>query len=398
MLNRFKKFQSLLLAVICCSASLLPSSCTTASSAGKVSATAEKPAAVRGVWLTNVASEALHSRENIREAVALCSELGFNTIFVVTWNRAHTLYPSKVVEAVTGKAIMPGFEGRDPLQELIEEAREKNIKVFAWFEFGFASSYGDSTGGPLLQAKPEWASRDKEGHITEKNNFQWMNAFHPEVQGFIKKLVLEVVNNYDVDGIQGDDRLPALPSNGGYDAFTVKLYQEEHGGAEPPAYEKDYNWVKWRSRKLNLFLEELVREARQADPDLIISMAPSIYPWSEENYLQDWPAWLDMGLVDLVVPQVYRYDFEPYKREMDKILTEQVGAVSSDAFYPGVLLQVDTYNPSEELLKKIVQYNRAHGIYGEVFFFYEGIKKFKDFFRREYADAVRFPDFKQATP
>jgi uncharacterized lipoprotein YddW (UPF0748 family) len=348
-----------------------------------------KPAApIRGVWLTNVASQALFSRENIREAVELCESLGFNAIFVVTWNRAHTLYPSAVLQAVTGASIHPDLAGRDPLQELIEEAHSRNIQVHAWFEFGFASSYKDPTGGPLVQARPHWASRDGQGNITEKNDFQWLNAFHPEVQRFISDLVMEVVHTYDIDGIQGDDRLPALPSNGGYDEFTRALYRAETG-QEPPTLPTDYDWVKWRSRKLTLYLKSLVEEVRAAKPDMRVTMAPSIYPWSEENYLQDWPTWLQMGLVDYIIPQVYRYDMEKYAREMDKIVDEQVGEANRHKLIPGVLLQVDTYNPSEEMLAQMVAYNRAKGIEGEVYFFYEGIKKFQPFFRQQYKEEVK---------
>ncbi len=339
---------------------------------------------IRGVWLTNIASQALYSRKNIREAVTLCSELGFNTIFVVTWNRSYTLYPSAILKAVTGKTIDPDFEGRDPLQELIEEAREKNINVHAWFEFGFASSYKDKTGGAILQAKPLWASRDSNGNITEKNGFQWMNAFHPEVQGFVKSLVLEVVKKYEVAGIQGDDRLPALPSNGGYDAYTVSLYKQEHEGALPPQNEKDYDWIKWRSHRLNLFLKDMVSEVRAMKPQLIVSMAPSIYPWSEENYLQDWPTWLSMGLVDVIIPQIYRYDFLSYQKEIDKILNGQLGAFGKSHFYPGILLQVDEYTADASLLAQLIDYNRQMGVQGEVFFFYEGIKKNEPFFKARY--------------
>lgn len=374
----------------CC---LLLSACQAPAPAEKQEPTLPKQA-VRGVWLTNVASDALDSRENIRRTVQTCAGLGFNTIFTVTWNRAHTIYPSKVMESLTGVPIMPRFAGRDPLQELIEEAKPYNIRVIAWFEFGFSSSYGDPTGGPILQLKPEWASLDASGRITEKNGFQWMNAFHPEVQQFIRSLVMEVVQNYQVDGIQGDDRLPALPSNGGYDPFTVALYKQEHNGQAPPAYEKDYDWVKWRSRKLSLFLKEMVEEVRQARPGIIISFSPSIYPWSEENYLQDWPAWLDMGLVDLVVPQVYRYNFAAYEREMDKILSEQLGNFPRERFYPGVLLQVDKYVAPDSLLAQVLAYNRRNGIHGEVFFFYEGLNKRKEFFLQAYQDSVRMPDFK----
>ncbi len=339
---------------------------------------------MRGVWLTSVASDALHSRKNIKEAVTLCHQLGFNTIFVVTWNSGYTLYPSEVLKSITGKSIDPLFEGRDPLQELIEEAKRVNIKVHAWFEFGFSASYKDSTGGSILQAKPEWASRDQSGKITEKNGFQWMNALHPEVQDFIKSLILEVIQNYEIDGIQGDDRLPALPSNGGYDDFSVSLYKKEHAGNEPPQNEKDYDWIKWRSAQLNSFLKELVQEIRNQDPKVIISMAPSIYPWSEENYLQDWPAWLSMNLIDIIIPQVYRYNFDAYQREIDKIIDEQLGNFNRSHFYPGVLLQVDDYNPDPLLLAKTIDYNRSCHIKGEVFFFFEGIKKYKQFFTDRY--------------
>jgi uncharacterized lipoprotein YddW (UPF0748 family) len=89
--------------------------------------------AVRGVWLTNVDSEVLNTRENIVEAVNLLDELGFNSIFVVTWNKAMTSYPSKIMKDLTGVEIDTLFTGRDPLKELIDEAHSKKIKVIAWF-------------------------------------------------------------------------------------------------------------------------------------------------------------------------------------------------------------------------------------------------------------------------
>ena len=145
---------------------------------------------------------------SLQEAVDHCARLGFNTIYTVTWNRGHTLYPSSVMKEAFGVTIDPKLEGRDPLQELIELAHAKDIKVIAWFEFGFASSYQEADGGYLLRQKPHWAARDSAGQVVSKNGFQWMNAFDPEVQDFVLSLVKEVVQNYDVDGIQGDDRLP----------------------------------------------------------------------------------------------------------------------------------------------------------------------------------------------
>jgi uncharacterized lipoprotein YddW (UPF0748 family) len=339
---------------------------------------------IRGVWLTNIASDALFSKSNIEEAVNFCDSLGFNHIFVVTWNDAMTTYPSNVMESLTGLKIQPELKGRDPLRELIEAAHAKNIKVHAWFEFGFSCSYKKEDGGPIIKVKPHWASLDRNGKLVSKNNFQWMNAFHPEVQSFITSLVLEIVSNYDIDGIQGDDRLPALPSTGGYDTYTVEAYKAENGGNPPPVDEKDYEWVKWRSGKLNAYLKQLVTEARKINPDIIISMAPSIYPWAESEYLQDWPSWVNMGYVDYIMPQVYRYSIDRYEYELDKIVSEQISPQNKSKLYPGILLQVDQYNPSAGMLDSMVKANRKHGINGEVYFFYEGIKKYPEYFRKLY--------------
>ena len=344
------------------------------------------PAPIRGVWLTNVASEVLDSRENIETAVALCDSLGFTDIYVVTWNDATTTFSSRTVEAVTGVAIQPEFAGRDPLAEVIEAGHARGLRVHAWFEFGFSCSYRDTTGGPIIAARPHWAARDTAGQLATKNDFQWMNAFHPEVQGFISDLVLEVVTNYDIDGIQGDDRLPALPGLAGYSEFTDSLYRTEHGGLPPPRSYTDPAWTQWRSDRLTAFLTQLCTRARAQKPHVVISMAPSIYPWSKEQYLQDWPGWINDGTIDYVVPQVYRYDHGRYADEIRKIVTEQVDSVRLDQVYPGILLQVDQYNPRAGLLDSMIATNREYGLNGEVYFFYEGLPKYRDYFRALYGE------------
>lgn len=347
--------------------------------------------AVRGVWLTNVDSEVLNSKQNIIEAVSLLDEIGFNTIFVVTWNKAMTTYPSKIMKAFTGVEIDTLFTERDPLKELIEEAHKKNIKVIAWFEFGFSSSF-QLNGGPLIEKRPEWAAKDVNGNLVSKNGFEWMNGFHPEVQNFMLSLIMEVVQNYDIDGIQGDDRLPAMPSEAGYDDYTINLYKAEHDGNDPPSYHKDYDWIKWRSSLLTDFMKRIHDSVKSHNPKLIVSMAPSIYPWSEEEYLQDWPTWMQKGYVDLVCTQVYRYNINDYSSALKLIVKKQIDKKDFNRFYPGVLLKVGDYYPSEDFLKQMINENRKQNINGEVFFFYEGIKKYPELFKEIYKDRSAFPE------
>lgn len=347
--------------------------------------------AVRGVWLTNVDSEVLNSKENIIEAVALCKELGFNSIFVVTWNKAMTTYPSKIMKELTGIEIDTTFAGRDPLKELIEEAHKNDLKVFAWFEFGFSSSY-QQNGGIILQKKPEWAAKDINGNLATKNGFEWMNGFHSDVQDFLLSLILEVVKNYNVDGIQGDDRLPAMPSLAGYDDYTIDLYKSAHNGTLPPNDYKDTSWVNFRADILNRFMKRIYLEVKAVNKNLIVSMAPSIYPWSKEEYLQDWVSWLNEGLVDLVCPQVYRYKIDDYNSALKEIVANQVSENNLHKLFPGVLLKVGKYQPEEKFLREMIQTNRKNKINGEVFFFYEGVKKYPQIFKELYNERAMFPE------
>jgi uncharacterized lipoprotein YddW (UPF0748 family) len=209
----------------------------------------------------------------------------------------------------------------------------------------------------------------------QKNKFFWWNALHPEPQDFIKKLVMEVVKNYDIDGIQGDDRLPAMPSEGGYDSLTKKIYAAEHYGATPPENSKDSAWLQWRANKLSAYIKQLYKDVKKAKPNCIVSWAPSIFPWSKEQYLQDWPAWLNGGYADYIFPQCYRYNIEAYKKLIDELNT-QVSKKQKSKIVPGILTSLgDGYQVKKEMLELMIDYNRKNGYTGECTFYFETLHR-----------------------
>ena len=235
---------------------------------------------------------------------------------------------------------------------VIQEARKHNLRVIPWFEFGFSSSHSKN-GGHIIEAKPEWAAKDSSGQLLTKNGFEWMNAIHPEVQ----------------------DRLPAMPSEGGYSDFTRQLYSDETGN-QVPANPSEENFLNWKADKLSDFAERLYSDVKKVNPDLTVSFSPSIYPWSKQEYLQDWPAWIENGHADWVHPQVYRRQLNRYEQALT---AQQPRRLELDdtvraRMYPGVLMQVGDYRISAEDLEAVVAENRAQGFQGEVFFFYEGLR------------------------
>jgi len=332
---------------------------------------------VIGVWLTNIDSELMFSEENIVSGIRKISDLGFNTIYPVVWNDGYTLHPSQKMIEYFGSEFEQDtvFKtlGIDPLSLIIREARGNNLRVIPWFEFGFSSSYNQD-GGHIINKYPHWAGKESAGNLLKKNNFDWMNAIHPEVQQFITELVLEVVKNYDIDGIQGDDRLPAMPSEGGYSDFTRSLFAQEMGKEVPNSpYEEEF--LNWKADKLTEYASSLYRSVKEVNDQLTISFAPSIYPWSKEQYLQDWPAWIEAGAVDELIPQAYRWEIERYKSTIDETLEffENSDGSENVVWYPGLIIKAGSRYNGFDYVDEAVRYNRSKGIDGEVYFFYEGL-------------------------
>lgn len=349
------------------------------------SAPIEEVREMRGIWITNVDSEVLFEKEAIVEAMDYLADRGFNLIFPVVWNKGYTLFPSQVMVDYFGEEyqIDPLFaaQGRDPLKELIVEAHRRGMEVMPWFEFGFSSSF-EQNGGHLLRMRPHWAARDSSGALLKKNGFEWMNAINPEVQDFMLALIRETIENYDIDGIQGDDRLPAMPSEGGYDDYTLQLFIDETGKT-PPMYSREPEWLQWKADKLSDFGGRLHDLIKSYDENLIVSLSPSVYEWSKNEYLQDYPEWIRRQQVDILHPQAYRYEIERYKTTADDVaLYSGLIPMEDGSYYvdigktlisPGILIKAGPRYNGPEYVLEALKHHREVGFHGEIYFFYEGL-------------------------
>lgn len=328
---------------------------------------------IRGTWVTNVGSKALLNEKNVKETVALCKQKGLNSIFVVVWNGGVTMYPSKVVQAYIGIKQDTVYKNFDPIACIVKEGHKQGLKVHAWFEFGFSYAYKDSNS-IWYKKYPQWAAKNGSKQLLQKNGFYWWNAINPDVQLFVNKLVKEVVSKYDVDGIQGDDRLPAMPAEGGYDDYTLSLYKNETGITAPTNC-REPKWLQWKADKLSAFGKNLYTQVKKIKPNCAVSWAPSLYPWSKEQYLQDWPTWLANGYADFVMPQLYRYTIKDYERILLE-LKNQITPAQQKVIFPGILTSLaDGYLIKPEMLKQIIVLNRKYGFEGECLFYFESLKK-----------------------
>ena len=326
---------------------------------------------IQGVWIANHPhSQVLTSLENTKQAIKYLKEKGFNTIFPVIWNRGYTLYPSSVMQSYNFPIIDPfyGQQNRDPIAEIITEAHRNQIEVIPWFEYGFAASHLIS-GGHLLKQNPYWKAINYQGEKVIHGGLTWMNGFHPQVQQFMLQLVLEVVTKYDVDGIQGCDRFPAAPIQSGYDTYTVNKYQTQFN-QPPPDNERDSQWLQWRANLLTEFLTNLYQQVKAIKSNVIVSLAPAVYPFCKKNLLQDSKTWVERGLVDIIHPQIYRSDFFRYRHEVNQI-KKHFNSSDLTRFAPGIALKANNKYVNKQDLEKMFQLNKKIGFGGQVIFHYE---------------------------
>lgn len=303
---------------------------------------------VRGVWLTNVNSGVLFMPGAIERALQQLAQLNFNTVYPVIWNRGHTFYPSNIAKQVTGRKQEPLLSlmhpGTDVLAKIIQQGHHRGLRVIPWFEYGLIVPAKSN----LVKQHPDWLtynlptsktlaserltedllehSQPLSTYLTQitkyfRSNWTikqiWLNPFHPEVQEFIKDLVVEVVTKYDVDGIQFDDHF-GMPVEMGYDPYTVKLYQAQHQGRKPPNNPYNAEWMRWRANKISHFMAQIFQAVKAAKPEAVVSVSPNPQDFSYRRYLQDWSSWVQWSLVDEIVLQVYRNDLKSFDRQLSK--------------------------------------------------------------------------------
>jgi uncharacterized lipoprotein YddW (UPF0748 family) len=352
---------------------------------------------LRGVWLTNIDSDVIFSRNNIIDAVNRLDKLNFNTIYPTVWQGGYTLYPSAAAQRVFGQSIdpSPGLKDRDILKEIIAQSRQKGIAVIPWFEFGFMAP----AESELATLHPDWLAQRRDGSTIWKEGEHervWLNPFHPQVQQFILDLILEIVDNYDIDGIQFDDHF-GLPVEFGYEPLTVSMYQQQI--KSPPSEDaRETFWVRWRADKINDFVGRISRAIKSRKEKCIVSLSPNPFHFALPAHLQDWFTWERRGYLDEIVLQVYRSDIKRFSAELEREEVKLAKLNIPTAI--GILTGLKNNSVSLKQIQEQVQEVRKRDFAGVSFFFYESLSNWASETpeQRNYALQELFPTKMQRPP
>ncbi len=174
------------------------------------------PVELHGVWMS---AENITTPERIQETLERVVAGGFNAIFVNVFAWGESYYNSALLQKTTAVED-PDF---DPLAHLIEEAHRRNLEVHTWYIVGPAGPYGGGPG-PIFSQHPEWGAVGIDG----SQSTYWFNFTRPDVRNFIGDVMLEMVNNYNIQGIHFDYiRYPNR--NLGFDDYSAQAFKEASG-------------------------------------------------------------------------------------------------------------------------------------------------------------------------
>ena len=314
---------------------------------------------VRGTWLTTTGPDHISSGLNTESIIGTLRNTGLNTLYSESWKNGYTQFASPTLDQLIGRDRSPSLGSRDILTETSIQAHRRGMVNLAWFEYGFSPQFignGGTPSNPMAIAAQSrgWLLQDQSGNFANASNgFAWMNPALPAVREFLIDLTLDAVRSQDIDGIQFDDRL-AWPREFGWDDTTSVIYNFETG-RNLPTNVNDAHFRAWRQSKVTQFAAELYTAVKAERPDILVSVSPSVAGFSDVNFNAPWGDWVDQGLFDEFVPQVYRGDLSSFRATLPSNVQPFVDAGREDDLVVGLRYNGSGSNtPTNVLLQQIV--------------------------------------------
>lgn len=282
---------------------------------------------MRGVWVSTVSNldwpevgnyDVKVQKELLKEKFDFIEEQNMNTIFFQVRPMGDALYESSYApwsKYLTGTlGENPGY---DPLEFAIDEAHKRGLELQAWFnpfridsnseKFNIDNYIDELPEESPLKNNPDW--------IVKYNNYHYLDAGIPEVREYVIDTIIEVVKNYNIDGVVLDDYFYPYPSGGVEfpDEDTYEKYGEGFSSKD-----------EWRRNNIDCFISELYSKIKNTNAEVKFGVSPfGIWRNGEsvggsntsglssyDDVYVDSRKWIQEGWIDYIIPQIYwQFDY-----------------------------------------------------------------------------------------
>ncbi|MGL4388754.1 MAG: glycoside hydrolase family 10 protein [Brevinema sp.] len=214
---------------------------------------------------------------------------------------------SKFLTGIQGKD--PGY---DPLAYFIQEAQKRNLETHVWIN-PFRVLNG---GSDLKSLSPNHIALNNKSWVVEYDKRYYFDPGNNDVQDYVTKEILEIVNNYDIDVLHMDDYFYPYTT---YRNGKILEFDDNKSWAK---YAKNFsNKADWRRDNVNRFVKRLSKEIKKTKPYVKFGISPfgvwrnkSVDPKGSDtragqtnydNLYADVLTWIHNQWIDYVMPQIY---------------------------------------------------------------------------------------------
>ena len=301
-------------------------------------------------------------KENIKEVLNNIESLNFNRIILHVRAFSDSIYKSDYYpiskSVLNDIGVYPSY---DVLEFFIDEAHKRNILVDAWINpYRISNSKDIST----LSSDSMYFKFD-DSKVTDKGIY--LNPANNKVQDLIVNGIIEIVNNYDVDGIHFDDYF--YPDKE-IDLNSYNEYIKNGGKSSLDIYRYD---------NVKTLIKRVYSEIKKKDNNILFGISPegNIDNCYDNSYLDVKEILSSDDYVDYIMPQVYFGFFNQSRPFVDTlsewsnmIKSENIKLIPALAFYKSGKIDKYALSGSEEwinnsdIISRQVQLSRNNNKYG----------------------------------
>jgi uncharacterized lipoprotein YddW (UPF0748 family) len=270
------------------------------------------PPQYRAIWV-DAFHDGIKTPKQVDKLIADAQRANVNTLIVQVRPSGNAYFNKSIEPRSSDPALAPA--PYDPLAYVLEKAHAANppIQVWAWL-----NTYAVSRNAQVYkQHAADWGNRTYNG-VTGG----YLDPGNPDVEQYTHDVFVDLVRNYDVDGVHFD--FVRYPEGGdwGYSPGAIARFDTDTGRTDVPN-PYDLQWDQWRRDRVTELVRSVYKDATALRPQLVVSAALIAYgagPANEDEWrasrtysevYQDWHAWLNEGILDVGIPMNYDSEWNP---------------------------------------------------------------------------------------
>ncbi len=271
---------------------------------------------MRGLWIATVANIDWPSRTTLTadqqkaelvDIMDRAATSGFNAVVFHVRPAADAVYASAIEP---WGAMLTGTQGKDPgydpLAFAVTEAHARGLEIHAWI-----NPFRGGNSRDTLKLASTHLFTTRRDLLRVYGSQLWLDPGEPAIHDHVMRVVSDIVQRYDIDGVHADDYFYPYQENDSAGKLIDFPDSASYARSGSTLSRAD-----WRRANVDRFVERMYREVHAIKPTIKVGLSP-FGIWRPGNpasvagldayatLYADSRKWLQQGWVDYLAPQLY---------------------------------------------------------------------------------------------